>query len=115
MKCAPQAAAGLGPSGRGAPIDVEAAHKNFEPHRLSGEDVAVRRRFRRRRRGVWTLAGLAAVLAGVLFLLALAVPGWLDSHRLPKAVAVVRALKMMARVRLDCRMLRAPDRQAITH
>jgi hypothetical protein len=31
------------------------------------------------------------------------VPGWLDSHRLPNAVAVVMALKMTARVRLDCR------------
>ena len=31
------------------------------------------------------------------------VPGWLDSQRLPNAVAVVMALKMTARVRLDCR------------
>ena len=29
------------------------------------------------------------------------VPGWLDSHRLPNAVAVVSALKKIARVRLD--------------
>ena len=35
------------------------------------------------------------------------VPGWLESHRLPKAVAVVSALKMIARVRLDCSSLRA--------
>jgi hypothetical protein len=43
--------------------------------------VAVRRRVRRRRRGVWTLVGLAAVLAGVLALLALAVPAWfIGSH-----------------------------------
>ena len=29
------------------------------------------------------------------------VPGWLESHRLPNAVAVVSALKNTARVRLD--------------
>ena len=34
----------------------------------------------------------------------LAVPGWLDSHRLPKAVPVVSALKKIARVRLDASM-----------
>jgi hypothetical protein len=30
------------------------------------------------------------------------VPGWLDSHRLPNAVAVVIALNTKARVRVDC-------------
>ena len=39
------------------------------------------RRFRRRRRRVWTLIGLAAVLAGVLVLLAIAVPArFIGSH-----------------------------------
>ena len=36
------------------------------------------------------------------------VPGWLENHRLPKAVAVVSALKKTARVRLVCRRLRLP-------
>ena len=39
----------------------------------------------------------------------LAVPGWLDSHRLPNAVAVVSALKKIARVRLDCSRFVLPD------
>ena len=43
----------------------------------------------------------------------LEVPGWLDSQRLPKAVAVVMALKMTARVRLDCRSPVCPARQAM--
>ena len=33
----------------------------------------------------------------------LEVPGWLESQRLPNAVAVVSALQITARVRLDCR------------
>ena len=40
------------------------------------------------------------------------VPGWLDSHRLPNAVAVVSALKKIARVRLDCSRLVRPERHA---
>ena len=36
------------------------------------------------------------------------VPGWFDSHRLPKAVAVVIALKKTARVRLDCKRFVVP-------
>ena len=32
----------------------------------------------------------------------LAVPGWLESHKAPNAVAVVSALKRTARIRLDC-------------
>src|SRR5262245_59322073 len=40
------------------------------------------------------------------------VPGWWESHRLPKAMPVVQALKKIARVRLDCRKLVSPERQA---
>ncbi len=43
-----------------------------------------------------------------------AVPGWLDSHRLPNAVAVVSALKKIARVRLDCSRFVLPARHAVT-
>jgi hypothetical protein len=43
-----------------------------------------------------------------------AVPGGGDSHRLPNAVAVVSALKNIARVRLDCSRLVLPARQAVT-
>ena len=42
----------------------------------------------------------------------LEVPGWWENHRLPKAVAVVQALKNTARVRLDCKKLCSPARQA---
>ena len=41
-------------------------------------------------------------------------PGWCENHRLPKAVAVVQALKKTARVRLDCRKLCSPARHAMT-
>src|SRR5882757_8967167 len=44
----------------------------------------------------------------------LAVPGWLDSHKLPNAVAVVIALKKIARVRLDCSRFVLPCRHAVT-
>src|SRR5512135_2367345 len=44
----------------------------------------------------------------------LAVPGWLDSHRLPKPDAVVSALKITARVRLDCNRSIWPARHAMT-
>jgi len=40
------------------------------------------------------------------------VPGWLDSHRLPNAVAVVSALKKIARVRLDYSRFVLPERHA---
>jgi uncharacterized protein (DUF2147 family) len=40
------------------------------------------------------------------------VPGWLESHRLPNAVAVVSALKKIARVREDCSRFVLPDRHA---
>src|SRR3982074_1138828 len=42
------------------------------------------------------------------------VPGCLNSQRLPKAVAVVIALKNTARVRLDCKRFVVPARHAIT-
>src|ERR1700676_1623656 len=44
----------------------------------------------------------------------LEVPGWLDSHRLPNAVAVVMALKNIARVRLVCSRVVLPERHAGT-
>src|SRR5437762_14223438 len=44
----------------------------------------------------------------------LEVPGWLENQRLPNAVAVVSALKITARVRLDCKRLVCPSRHAIT-
>jgi len=44
----------------------------------------------------------------------LAVPGWLESHRLPKPDAVVSALKITARVKLDCSRSICPARQAMT-
>ena len=43
----------------------------------------------------------------------LEVPGWLESHRLPNAVAVVSALQITARVRLDCNRLVCPARHAM--
>ncbi len=42
------------------------------------------------------------------------VPGCLDSQRLPKAAAVVKALKNTARVRFDCKRFVVPARHAIT-
>ena len=44
----------------------------------------------------------------------LAVPGWVESHNAPKAVAVVMALNTTARIRLDCSMSVSPARQAST-
>ena len=43
----------------------------------------------------------------------LAVPGWLEKHKLPNATPVVRALKKIARVRLDASMSATPSRQAM--
>jgi hypothetical protein len=43
-----------------------------------------------------------------------AVPGSLDSARLPNAVIVVSALNTTARAVLDCRCARVPRRQFIT-
>ncbi len=42
------------------------------------------------------------------------VPGWLENHRLPNAVAVAVALKNTARVRLDCSRRVCPLRHAMT-
>ena len=44
----------------------------------------------------------------------LAVPGWLDSHKAPNAVAVTSALKTTARIRLDCSIAVSPARHAST-
>src|ERR1700722_13386766 len=41
------------------------------------------------------------------------VPGCFDNQRLPNAVAVVSALQMTARVRLDCNGFACPARQAM--
>jgi hypothetical protein len=41
------------------------------------------------------------------------VPGWLEGHTLPNAVAVVAALKITARGRLDCKSPACPARQAV--
>jgi len=41
-------------------------------------------------------------------------PGWLENQRLPKAVAVINALKKTARVNGDCRKLVCPARHAVT-
>jgi hypothetical protein len=43
----------------------------------------------------------------------LEMPGSLESHRLPNAVAVVMALKMTARVNVDSKKLVLPLRQAM--
>lgn len=40
------------------------------------------------------------------------VPGWWENHKLPKAIAVVQALKKIARVKLDCKKFVSPDRHA---
>ena len=44
----------------------------------------------------------------------LAVPGWVDSQRAPKALAVASALKITARIRLDVSIPVSPARQAMT-
>src|ERR1700694_1747163 len=43
----------------------------------------------------------------------LEVPGWLESHRLPNALAVVSALQITALVRLDCSRFVCPARHAM--
>ena len=50
-----------------------------------------------------TAAAMVQTSESAISLPMLDVPGWLERHRLPKAVAVVMALKTTARVRLDCR------------
>ena len=44
----------------------------------------------------------------------LEIPGLLENIKLPKAVAVISALKNTARVRLDCKKFDSPARHAIT-
>jgi hypothetical protein len=44
----------------------------------------------------------------------LEMPGCAENQRLPKAVAVIKALKNTARVKLDWRKLYSPRRQATT-
>ena len=44
----------------------------------------------------------------------LEVPGWCENHRLPKAVAVVQALKKTDRVSHDCKKLFSPALNAMT-
>ena len=43
----------------------------------------------------------------------LAVPGWLEAHKLPNPVAVASALKNMPWARLDVRRCEPPERQDI--
>jgi len=64
----------------------------------------------------WNNSAAASVVtrASAISLPMLDVPGWCDSQRLPKAVAVAKALKNTARVRLNCRKLVSPARHAIT-
>jgi len=51
--------------------------------------------------------------AGAISLPVLDMPGWLDAYMLPKATAVVMALKTTALVRLDCRKAVFPARHAM--
>jgi hypothetical protein len=64
----------------------------------------------------WKMTAAARVVSSdkAISLPMLDVPGWWESHRLPKAMAVVQALKKMARVRLDCSRFFSPERQATT-
>src|SRR5580700_4763628 len=41
------------------------------------------------------------------------VPGWLENHKLPNAVAVVQAENVTARVSTDCSRLVCPSRHAM--
>src|SRR6516165_4340409 len=63
----------------------------------------------------WKMTAAATVVRSdrPISLPMLDVPGWREKYRLPKAIAVVQALKRMARVRLDCRKFVSPDRQAM--
>ena len=63
---------------------------------------------------IWCTQAQVRRLSAALAVLMLAVPGWLDSHSVPKPVAVVNALKSTARDRLDCRKLCPPARHAMT-
>ena len=61
-----------------------------------------------------TAAESVVTSASAISLPMLDVPGWWENHRLPKAVAVVQALKKTARVRLDCKKLVSPALHAMT-
>src|SRR5580704_8619176 len=60
-----------------------------------------------------TAAAIVHTSDSAISLPMLDVPGWFDSHRLPKAVAVVMALKITARVSVDCSSAVLPLRQAM--
>src|SRR5262249_30970894 len=60
-----------------------------------------------------TAAAIVQTRDNAINLPILAVPGWLDSHKPPNAVAVVSALKTTALVRLDCSKPVLPARQAM--
>src|SRR5262249_26251637 len=60
-----------------------------------------------------TAAAILHTSARAISLPMLEVPGWVESHRLPNAVAVVSALKITARVRLDCKSAVFPCRHAM--
>src|SRR5262249_36921720 len=66
-------------------------------------------------RAGWKITAAASVVRSdrAISLPMLAVPGGCEKHRLPKAMAVVQALKRMARVRLDCRKFVSPERHAM--
>ncbi len=60
-----------------------------------------------------TAAAIVQTRDSAINLPMLAVPGWLDSHNPPNAVAVVMALKKTALVRLDCSRPVLPARHAM--
>src|SRR5262249_27848416 len=99
-----------------------ASPPNFAPRRFCNGDVPLLSRYgiRRVRRWVairagWKMTAASRVVRrdSAISLPMLEVPGWWESHRLPKAIPVVQALKKMARVRLDCRKFVPPARQAM--
>lgn len=63
----------------------------------------------------WNRTAAASVHASdrAINLPMLEMPGSLESHKLPKAVAVVMALKTTARVNVDSNRLVLPPRQAM--
>src|SRR5262245_59372731 len=65
-------------------------------------------------RAGWKMTAAASVVSSdrAISLPMLEVPGWWESHKDPNAMAVVQALKKMARVRLDCRKFVSPPRHA---
>src|SRR5262245_56131291 len=66
-------------------------------------------------RAGWKMTAAASVVRSdsAISLPMLDVPGRCEKYRLPKAMAVVQALKRIARVRLDCRKFVSPERQAM--